>query len=122
MGATLADLSLGVGPEIARPALRPRLEGESRHLHKNQRPRARGPHAASAHRLLPGRVNDTINSSLLRFGRFHFSQVPDLLTDQILSRSFDEQVGRRFCTLRHFFQTPNSYRSTDPIKESPSFA
>jgi hypothetical protein len=42
MGATQADLSLGVGPEIARPALRPRLAGEARHLHKQQVPRARG--------------------------------------------------------------------------------
>jgi hypothetical protein len=42
MGATQTDLSLGVGPEIARPALRPRLAGEARHLHRKQVPRARG--------------------------------------------------------------------------------
>jgi hypothetical protein len=48
MGATQADLSLGVGAEIARPALRPRLAGEARHLHKKQVPRARGPQAASS--------------------------------------------------------------------------
>jgi hypothetical protein len=47
MGATRADLSLGVGREIARPALRPRLAGETRHLHTKQVPRARGPQAAS---------------------------------------------------------------------------
>jgi hypothetical protein len=34
MGATRAALSLGVGPEVARPALRPRLTGEAGHLHK----------------------------------------------------------------------------------------
>jgi hypothetical protein len=47
MGATRADLSLGVGAEIARPALRARLAGEARHLHKKQLPRARGPQAVS---------------------------------------------------------------------------
>jgi hypothetical protein len=47
MGATRADLSLGVCPEMARPALRPRLAGESRHLHKKQVPRAREVKAAS---------------------------------------------------------------------------
>jgi hypothetical protein len=47
MGATRADLSLGVGPEIARSALRPRFAGEARHLDKKQVPRARGPQAAS---------------------------------------------------------------------------
>jgi hypothetical protein len=36
MGATQADLGLGVGPEIARPALRPRLAGDARHLHKHK--------------------------------------------------------------------------------------
>jgi hypothetical protein len=46
MGATQADLSLGVGPERARPALRPRFAGEARQLHKKQVPRARGPQAA----------------------------------------------------------------------------
>jgi hypothetical protein len=34
MGATQADLSLEVGPEVARLALRSRLAGEARHLHK----------------------------------------------------------------------------------------
>jgi hypothetical protein len=47
MGATQADLSLGEGPEIARPAVRPRLAGEAGDLHKKQVPRARGPQAAS---------------------------------------------------------------------------
>jgi hypothetical protein len=50
MEATRADLSLGVGPEIARPALRRRLAGEARHVHKKQVPRARGPQAANATR------------------------------------------------------------------------
>jgi hypothetical protein len=36
--ATQADVSLGVGPEIARPALRRRLAGEARHLHKKTTP------------------------------------------------------------------------------------
>jgi hypothetical protein len=35
-GATPADLSFGVGAEVARPALQRRLAGEARHLHKNK--------------------------------------------------------------------------------------
>jgi hypothetical protein len=42
MEATQADLNVGVGTEIGRPALRPRLAGEGHHLHKKQVPRARG--------------------------------------------------------------------------------
>jgi hypothetical protein len=41
MGATQADLSLGVDPEIAGPALRRPLAGEARHLHHKQVTRAR---------------------------------------------------------------------------------
>jgi hypothetical protein len=47
MGATRADLSLGVGPEIALQALRPRLAGEARHLHRRQVPQARAAQTAS---------------------------------------------------------------------------
>jgi hypothetical protein len=52
MRATQADLSLGVGPEIARPALWPRFAGEARHLHKKQVPRARGAAAQLPHENL----------------------------------------------------------------------
>jgi hypothetical protein len=44
-GETLADLTRGVGPEFARRALRRRLAGEARHLHKKQVLRARGAEA-----------------------------------------------------------------------------
>jgi hypothetical protein len=49
MGATQADLSLGVDPEIAPP----RLAGEAGHLHKKQLPQARGPETANSTRNKP---------------------------------------------------------------------
>jgi hypothetical protein len=42
MGATQADFSLGMGPEIARSALRRRLAGDSRHRPKNKSHRHEG--------------------------------------------------------------------------------
>jgi hypothetical protein len=48
IGATEADLSLGVGAEMARRALRRRLAGEDHRVHKRQVPRARVAQTASS--------------------------------------------------------------------------
>jgi hypothetical protein len=80
MGATQADLSLGVGPEIARPALGPRLAGEARHLHKQQVSRARGPQAASW--LRPESAHSDLNfrSGELFPSKFMLSIIVSLLS------------------------------------------
>jgi hypothetical protein len=80
MGATRADFSLGVGAEIALPALRPRLVGEARHLHKTQVPHARGPQASG---WLPRQSTHSdlnFSSSKLFPPAFMLSIIVDLLS------------------------------------------
>jgi hypothetical protein len=77
MGATRADLSLGVGAEVARPALRRRLAGEARHLHRKQVQRGREaqapdptPHKWQSQFLSLATVDINLNDAVLNNSEF----------------------------------------------------